>query len=85
MRCLRVGLATAPARPRPSSPTGARSDVDVIMIKSITVDGRGLQDVEAGVSPSDDAPILLGLGALNRLGPYKIEEGRLVFTGEQPA
>src|SRR5580698_10599676 len=36
--------------------------------------------VEAAVSPSDTAPVLLGLGALNRLGPFKIEEGRLVFT-----
>jgi hypothetical protein len=48
-------------------------------------DGRVLTDVEASVAPSQIAPILLGLGALNRLGAFKIEEGRLVFAGERPA
>ena len=64
---------------------GKVSDVDVVLIKSITVDGRTLDNVEASVSPSNNAPILLGLGALNRLGPYTVTDGRLVFTGEQPA
>ena len=64
---------------------GSTHDVDVILIKSITVDGRTLHDVEASVASSQVAPVLLGLGALNRLGPFKIEEGRLVFTSEQPA
>jgi predicted aspartyl protease len=60
---------------------GSTHDVDVVMIQSIAVDGRTLHNVEASVSPSDTAPILLGLGALNRLGPYTITDGRLVFTG----
>jgi len=55
------------------------------MIDSITVDGRTLEAVEATVAPSDSAPILLGLSALNRLGPFTIDNGRIVFTGDQPA
>ena len=64
---------------------GSSHEVGIIMIGSISVDGRVLHDVEASVSPSNEAPILLGLGALNRLGPYTITDGKLVFTGEQPA
>ena len=64
---------------------GKVSEVGVVLIRSITVDGRTLDTVEASVSPGNSAPILLGLGALNRLGPYTITDGRLVFTGEQPA
>ena len=64
---------------------GKTQDVEVIMISSITVDGRTLRGVEASVSPGDGAPILLGLGALNQLGAFKIEEGRIVFTDGQPA
>jgi predicted aspartyl protease len=52
------------------------------MIKAVTVAGRALRDVEAVVSPSSAAPILLGLAALSRLGNYKFEAGRLVFTSE---
>lgn len=61
---------------------GSVRDVDVLMISQITVHGRALQDVEASVTPSSDALTLLGLGALNRLGPFKIEDGKIVFTGE---
>jgi predicted aspartyl protease len=61
---------------------GKVQDVDVILIETITVDGRALHDVVAAVGPSV-APVLLGLGALNQLGPFKIDNGRLVFTGEQ--
>ena len=82
---IRVGLAINAGSTPSTLADGSTHDIGVIMIKAITVDGRTLHDVEAGVSPSDTAPILLGLGALNRLGPYSIEEGRLVFTGEQPA
>jgi predicted aspartyl protease len=57
----------------------------VIMIDRITVDGRTLHGVEAVVSRNNGASILLGLGALNRLGPYTIKDGQLVFTGEQPS
>jgi hypothetical protein len=63
---------------------GKKVDVGVILIKSITVDGRTLDSVEASVSPSNSAPILLGLSALNRLGPFTIDNGRIVFTSDQP-
>ena len=82
---MRVGLAINAGTTSSMLADGRGSAVDIIMIRSITVDGRTLHNVEASVSPSDTAPILLGLGALNRLGPYSIQEGRLVFTGEQPA
>ncbi len=62
---------------------GKEVDVGVILIKSITVDGRTLDSVEASVSPSNSAPILLGLRALNRLGAFTIDSGRIVFAGDQ--
>jgi predicted aspartyl protease len=61
---------------------GSAVETDVVMIKAVTVAGRALRDVEAVVSPSSAAPILLGLAALSRLGNYKFEAGRLVFTSE---
>ena len=82
---LKRGLAIRAGSSKAMHADGSAHDVDVIMINSITVDGRVLHGVEASVSPSAVAPVLLGLGALNRLGPYSIEEGRLVFTSEQPA
>jgi hypothetical protein len=63
---------------------GSTREVEVVMVKAVTVHGRVLSDVEAIVSPGSTAPILLGLGALNRLGGYRIETGRLVFTSERP-
>ena len=39
---------------------GSSHEVGIIMIGSISVDGRVLHDVEASVSPSNEAPILLG-------------------------
>ena len=82
---MRVGLAERTGAATSILADGSEQSVDMIVIKQITVDGRTLQNVAASVAPSDNAPILLGLGALNRLGPYSIQEGRLVFTGEQPA
>jgi hypothetical protein len=70
---------------RPAKTTladGSVHDISVITIKTISVDGRVLHDVDAGVADNEAAPILLGLGALNRLGPYTIGDGRIVFTGE---
>jgi hypothetical protein len=64
---------------------GSVQDVNVIVINQITIDGRVLQDVVAAVAPSEIAPTLLGLGALNRLGQYSINNGRIVFTSDQPA
>jgi predicted aspartyl protease len=52
------------------------------LIKSIAVAGHGLGDVEAAVSSNDNAMTVLGLPALNRLGPFKISDGKLVFTSE---
>jgi Aspartyl protease len=63
---------------------GSMADVDTIRINQITVDGRTLHDVEAVVSQNTGASILLGWGALNRLGKFKIENGQIVFTSEQP-
>ena len=82
---IRVGLAINAGSTPSTLADGSTHDIGVIMIKEITADGRTLHDVAASVSDSDNAPVLLGLGALNRLGPYSIQEGRLVFTGEQPA
>jgi hypothetical protein len=59
---------------------GNEHDGNVIMINSITVEGHTLHHVEAVVSPNQTAPILLGLGALNQLGPYSIVDGKIVFT-----
>jgi hypothetical protein len=64
---------------------GKSVDVDVIMINTIAVNGRVLNGVEAVVSPNSHAMILLGMGALNRLGAFNITDGKIVFTGEQPA
>jgi predicted aspartyl protease len=64
---------------------GSKRDVAVIMIKSITVDGRTIEGVEATVSPGDGAMILLGLGALNRLGKFSIDNGKIVFAAGPPA
>jgi predicted aspartyl protease len=72
---VKRGLAIRAGKTTSMLADGSQHDVDVIMIKAINVEGRVLQDVEASVSPGDSAPILLGLGALNRLGPFKIEEG----------
>jgi Aspartyl protease len=82
---VREGLAALTSPAKSMLADGSTKDVDVIVINSITVDGRVLQDVLASVAPGDRAPILLGLGALNRLGAYTIEEGRIVFTADQPA
>jgi hypothetical protein len=82
---VKKGLAVKAGSTPSMLADGKVNDVDVILIKTITVDARTLDTVEASVSQGNDAPILLGLGALNRLGPFKIEEGGLVFTGEQPA
>ena len=79
------GLATRAGSSVSTHADGSEHDVDVILIKRITVEGRVLHDVEASVAPSQIAPVLLGLGALNRLGSYTITDGRLVFTSEQPA
>ena len=73
-RATRVGASTT------THADGSQHAVDLIMIKMITVDGRVLRDVEASVSPSDKAPILLGLGALNRLGRFSISNGRISFS-----
>jgi hypothetical protein len=59
---------------------GSTSDIEILMIRTVVVDGRTLTNVEAAVSPGSTAPVLLGLGALNQLGTFKIEDGRIVFT-----
>jgi clan AA aspartic protease (TIGR02281 family) len=81
---LQNHLATLAGNTRVTLATGKTESVTVIMINRVTVDGRTLHGVEAVVAKGNDASILLGLGALNQLGPFKIDDGKLVFTGEQP-
>ena len=70
--------------PKPKGKTtfadGMTHEVGAISIRRVTVDGRLLENVEAAVVPNRAAPVLLGLGALNRLGAFSIENGKLVFT-----
>ena len=76
------------ARTTPAKSTlvdGSVQDTNVVVINEITVDGRVLKDVVAAVGESNWSPILLGLGALSRLGQYSIADGKLVFTGSQPS
>ena len=77
---IRASLATKAGSSSTTFADGSRHDIGIIMIKSINVDGRVLRDVEASVSPGDQAPVLLGLGALNRLGQFTIKDGRIVFS-----
>jgi predicted aspartyl protease len=77
---VKRGLAVHTTPAKSTLADGSVHDTDVIVINSISVNGRVLQDVVAAVAPSQIAPALLGLGALNRLGPFKINEGRIVFT-----
>ena len=79
---LKDGSATTTRPAKTTLADGSVHDISIITIKTISVDGRVLHDVDAGVGESEKAPILLGLGALNRLGPYTIGDGRIVFTGE---
>jgi predicted aspartyl protease len=79
---VKRNLATRAGSTRSVLADGSAVETDVVMIKAVTVAGRALRDVEAVVSPSSAAPILLGLAALSRLGNYKFEAGRLVFTSE---
>jgi predicted aspartyl protease len=79
---LKKALATYAGTTKTTLADGNTETVDVIMINSITVDGRVLQGVEAVVAPSPIAPVLLGLGALNRLGKFNIDNGRIVFTSD---
>jgi gag-polyprotein putative aspartyl protease len=75
------------ARTTPAKSTladGSVQDTQVVVLDYVTVDGRHLRDVVAAIAPNG-APILLGLGALNRLGRYAVTDGRLVFTGAQPS
>jgi len=82
---LKDGRAARTSPAKSTLADGSVKDTDVIVINQITVDGRVLQDVVAAIGESDSAPILLGLGALNRLCHYSITDGRIVFTGNQPA
>jgi clan AA aspartic protease (TIGR02281 family) len=61
---------------------GHAQDIDIVLIDSVTVGGRVLRNVETAVVASPDAAVLLGLGALNQIGPYKIEGDRIVFGRE---
>ena len=79
-----VAKNLAVRRPKPKSKTtfadGSTHETSAISIRRIVVDGRMLEDVLASVVPGSRAPVLLGLPALNRLGPFSIDNGKLVFT-----
>jgi hypothetical protein len=77
---VKKGLAIHAGASKSLLADGTVKDVDVILIKSITVAGRELQDIDAAVAPND-SPVLLGLGALTQLGPFSISDGRIVFDG----
>ena len=79
---VRLDRANRIGSSRTTLADGSVQSVETITIHYITVDGRMLRDVVASVSPSDEAPILLGLAALNRLGAWHFtDDGRLVITG----
>ena len=59
---------------------GSTSDIEIIMIRTVTVNGHTLTNVETAVSPNSNAMVLFGLGALNQLGPYSIVDGKIVFA-----
>ena len=79
---IKIGLAERFGEATSILADGTEHRVDMIVIHSITVDGRTLRNVAASVIPNPNAPILLGLGALNQLGAFSIEGRRLVFTGQ---
>ena len=79
---LTRGLATRAGSSKAELADGSKHDIDIIMIKAITVEGRVLNDVEASVTASPAALVLLGLAALERLGAFTIEDGRIVFSGD---
>ena len=81
---IKKGFAFEAGTTRTSLADGTEREVRVVMVNAITVEGRVLKDVEAVAPPNPTASVLLGLGALNHLGGYKFEEGRLVFTSERP-
>ena len=76
---IRSGRANRIGSSQTTLADGSVQSVETIAVHRITVDGRMLRDVVTSVSPSDSAPVLLGLGALNRLGPYHFTGGRIVF------
>ena len=65
---VRLNRADRGASSQTTLADGSTQNVETITIHYITVDGRVLHGVVASVSPNDEAPVLLGLGALNRLG-----------------
>ena len=83
-----VAKNLAVRRPKPKNKTtfadGTTHEVGAISIKRIIVDGRVLENVETAVVPNRGAPVLLGLGALNRLGAFTIENGKLIFASQRP-
>ena len=80
---IRDHLATKAGASSTTLWDGSTREVSVIMIDSITVEGWTLHDVEASVSSNDEAPVLLGLPALSRLGRFTITDGKLAFTEPQ--
>ena len=63
-RLLKSGRAIYAGTNPSTLADGTTVNADIILIDSITVDGRVLKSVEATVAASNSAPVLLGLGAL---------------------
>ena len=50
-----------------------------IILKQIDIDGLILEDIEASIVHNLDAPLLLGLNAISKLGKVVIEEDKLII------
>jgi hypothetical protein len=77
------GLAAHTSPGKSSLADGTVKDTDVVVINQIAIGGHVLQVVVAAVIDDNSAPILLGLGALNRLRPYVIGDGKITFYSDQ--
>ena len=50
-----------------------------IILKQIDIDGLILEDIEASIVHNLDAPLLLGLNAISKLGKVVLEEDKLII------
>jgi aspartyl protease family protein len=55
----------------------------VFNLKSLTIGNKTIENVQASISKSVDAPLLLGQSALRKLGKYSIDNDRKLLIIEQ--
>ncbi len=55
----------------------------VINLRDIDISGLHLENVKATVTESQDAPLLLGQSAIEKLGPITIDGNRLIINNER--